>query len=155
MNTEKKNSTDGLLKLIGFFALVGTFIVLCRRLFKTLNEKDCQKNYNSEIRRYISCFNALSEKVAKVEFHCLKLASFFSADTIDLSKADIGSELTIDISGFASAIKILLPKECNIVNVSDNKYSAIEYNEEYTEGAPTVTLVGKIRACAVSFTKAL
>ena len=150
---KKQRSSCGFLKFLAFCAVVASLIALVRKFFCVLNEKDAQKNYNSEIRRYASCFHVLRESLKGIEVHCLKLSAFFSAAEIDLREAEIGSDLTIDISGVASAIKILLPKECNVVNVAVCNSSAVDFDPEKVEGAPTVTFVGKVSGCAVSFTK--
>ena len=150
----KKRCSCSFLKFIGFCACVAAFIAFIRKVFETVNEKDSQKNYNSEIRHYATCFNTLKEKLDHIEVHCLKLRTVCSAVQIDLEKAEIGSDLTIDISGLASAVKILLPKECNIVNVAECKSSSVEFDPEKTEGVPTITLVGRMSGCAISLTKA-
>ena len=150
---KKNRSSCGFLKFLAFCAVVASLIALIRKFFCVLNEKDAQKNYNSEIRRYASCFHVLRENLKGIEVHCLKLSAFFSAAEIDLREAVIGPDITVDISGLASAIKILLPKECNVVNVAVCKNSAIDFDPEKRDGVPTVTFVGKVTGCAVSFTK--
>ena len=149
----KKKSCCGFLKFLAFCACVAALISAIHTFFVYLNEKDAQKNYNSDLRRFATCFNTLKEALANVEVHCVKLSTFFSAAEIDLRYADIGKDLTLDISGICSAVKILLPKNCNVVNVADCKNSAVEFNPDTTEGAPTVTFVGRVRGCAISFTK--
>ena len=148
-----KKKCCGFVKFLAFCACVAALVSAIRAFFVTLNEKDAQKNYNSEIRRFASCFNVLREALANVEVHCVKLSTFFSAAELDLRYAKTGQDLTVDISGICSAVKVILPQDCNVVNVADCKNSAIEFNPDKKEGAPTVTLVGHIRCCAVSFTK--
>jgi len=149
-----KNSCMLVVKLLAIAAMIVALLVLLKKIFKMINEKDAMKNYNNELRRYFACFTALNENLGKNEIHCIKLSSYFSAVTLDLSKADLSADLTLDLSGICSAVKVIIPAGCNVANVSDNKNSVINYDDIKLFDVPTITLVGRIRGCAISFERA-
>lgn len=148
----KKKKNKGF-KKIAFLAVLVGICLLLKKLFEQKNEEAKQRYEKSEIKRFFSCFGALNETLKRSEVFCLKLTSYFSAVQLDLSNLDISSDLTIDISGFCSAVKVILPAQCNLVNVSDYKYSALSFPSRMEGDVPTVTLVGKTRLSALTFVR--
>ncbi len=145
----KKKKKNGF-KRFTFFAILVAIVLLVKKYFEQKNEEAKTRYEKSEIKRYFSFCNAINETLKRCELLCLKLTSYFSAVQIDLSKADISSDLTVDISGIGSAVKIILPAQCNFANVSDYKFSALKFPSRMEGDVPTVTLVGKMRGCAIS-----
>ncbi len=146
--TEKRS--NGFLKFLTFCACIAGIMLVIKKVFEYINRQDAQKNYNNEIRRYSACLTAIDDDLGNGEIKCIKLSSYFSAVKLDLRKADISSDLIVDISGVCSAVKLLVPANCNIVNVSSCASSAVEFDKERIFDAPTITLVGRMQACAIS-----
>lgn len=149
----KKKKNKGF-KRFAFLAVLVGICLLVKKFFEQKNEEAKQRYEKSEIKRFFSFCNTLNETLKRSELLCLKLTTYFSAVQLDLTKVDISSDLTIDISGIGSAVKVILPAKCNFVNVSDFKFSALNFPSRADEDVPTVTLVGKIRGCALTFVRA-
>ena len=138
-------------KFVKFVVVAGAIAAGAHLVTKIIKENKELANSNFQGEQHIYRFTG--HEIVKGEGETvpnMRLVTSFGGMSVDISKADITSDISFEIDSFCSEISIRIPEGLNVQIDCINNKGGISRPDTVYEGAPTLFISGKNRYSGLS-----